>query len=95
MDRRTFLRHSALSSAGIALASSSLANRASALKQVGELERARSHGFGTLLPTPAKNTGETLLAMPQGFEYNVMSKTGKANVERFTDACRARRNVDL
>ncbi|MGD9588680.1 MAG: alkaline phosphatase PhoX [Pyrinomonadaceae bacterium] len=77
MDRRTFLRHSALSSAGIALASGSLANRASALEWTGNIERARSHGFGTLLPTPAKNTGETLLAMPQGFEYNVISKTGR------------------
>jgi len=77
VDRRTFLKNSAISSAGIALASSSLANRASVLERADGLEGFRSPGFGTLMPTRAKNTGETLLALPQGFEYNVMSKTGK------------------
>ncbi|MBC7932676.1 MAG: DUF839 domain-containing protein, partial [Rubrivivax sp.] len=31
---------------------------------------------GTLRPTKARNTGETFLALPEGFEYNVIGKAG-------------------
>ncbi len=33
-------------------------------------------GYGPLFPVKAKNTGETLLALPRGFQYTVMGKTG-------------------
>lgn len=33
-------------------------------------------GYGALSPTPARNTGEVLLALPEGFAYNVFGRTG-------------------
>ena len=41
-----------------------------------DLVALRSPGFGELIPTAAKNTGETFLALPRGFEYNVIGKKG-------------------
>jgi uncharacterized protein len=34
----------------------------------------RAPGFGDLIPTASRNTGETLLSLPRGFEYNVIGK---------------------
>jgi secreted PhoX family phosphatase len=34
-------------------------------------------GYGPLKRVAARNTGETLLALPQGFAYNVLGKTGQ------------------
>jgi secreted PhoX family phosphatase len=34
-------------------------------------------GYGPLTPRAARNTGETLLALPPGFEYNVLGKAGR------------------
>jgi hypothetical protein len=31
-------------------------------------------GYGPLFPTPANNTGEPLLALPEGFQYNVIGR---------------------
>lgn len=33
-------------------------------------------GYGDIKPTASKNTGETLLALPEGFEYTVFGKVG-------------------
>lgn len=33
-------------------------------------------GYGPLQPKAARNTGETLLALPEGFAYNVLGKAG-------------------
>ena len=33
--------------------------------------------YGTLRPTPANNTGENLLALPERFQYNVFGKMGE------------------
>jgi uncharacterized protein len=33
-------------------------------------------GFGPLVPTAAQNTGETLLKLPEGFNYNVLIRNG-------------------
>ncbi|MGH9855471.1 MAG: alkaline phosphatase PhoX, partial [Blastocatellia bacterium] len=33
-------------------------------------------GYGGLRPTKARNTGEEILTLPEGFEYNVIGKTG-------------------
>jgi secreted PhoX family phosphatase len=32
--------------------------------------------YGDLVPTPSENTGETLLALPEGFKYNAFGRTG-------------------
>ena len=32
--------------------------------------------YGDLQPTVSENTGETLLALPEGFKYNVFGRTG-------------------
>jgi secreted PhoX family phosphatase len=76
MKRRDFLQSVGLASGGLALACSGLANRAELLAGSGNLEKFRALGFGELMPTPAKNTGETYLALPNGFEYNVFGKKG-------------------
>lgn len=74
MDRRSFLTTITAASGGLALACSGLARRAEAFSTTGELTNFRSVGFGDLVPTAAKNTGETYLALPKGFEYNVIGK---------------------
>src|SRR5688572_655307 len=78
MDRRSFVSNMALAGGGIALASSSLGRRAQAFVKTGNLEAFRSHGYGGLIPIASKNTGETFLALPKGFEYNVIGKKGDA-----------------
>ncbi len=74
MDRRSFLTNITAASGGLALACSGLARRAEAFSATGELTNFRSAGFGDLVPTAAKNTGETYLALPKGFEYNVIGR---------------------
>ncbi|HWS54910.1 MAG TPA: alkaline phosphatase PhoX [Pyrinomonadaceae bacterium] len=74
LNRRTFLRRGAL--AGGALAMQGFAARA-ALDAAGlNAESRGAAGYGPLRPAKAKNTGETFLALPKGFEYNVLGKTG-------------------
>lgn len=75
MDRRSFL--SSLGAAGgTALLFDGFAERAKAFIPAGGAEGLRATGYGPLAPTAAKNTGETLLALPKGFEYNVVGKIG-------------------
>lgn len=74
MQRRQFLTNLAAFTGGIALASSGLARRSEILTSTGNLSAFRSTGFGDLVPTAAKNTGETYIALPRGFEYNVIGK---------------------
>lgn len=74
MDRRSFLTNITTASGGLALACSGLARRAEGFSRTGDLANLRSAGFGELVPTAAKNTGETYLALPKGFEYNVIGK---------------------
>ncbi len=74
MDRRSFISGLALFSGGLALAGTSLARRAIALEAAGEFEALRAYGYGTLVPTAAKNTGEMILALPAGFEYKVLGR---------------------
>ncbi len=68
MDRRSFIRDLGYFSGGLALASSALSNRA------GALTAPRPYGFGELLPAASANTGETLLTLPKGFQYNVIGR---------------------
>ncbi|MCU1290615.1 MAG: hypothetical protein JWN60_2844 [Acidobacteria bacterium] len=74
MNRRKFLWQLSLATSGAFLAYSGFQNRALALSETGNLDSLRSFGFGELVPTAAKNTGETLLALPRGFQYNVIGK---------------------
>jgi secreted PhoX family phosphatase len=61
-------------SGGLALAGSSLAKRAVAFSQDGDLSKFRAYGYGELVPTASKNTGETFISLPKGFEYNVFGR---------------------
>ena len=74
MDRRSFLRDLAYFSGGLALACSSLGNRAVALADTSNVNAHRAYGFGDLIPTAAKNTGETFISLPKGFDYNVIGR---------------------
>ena len=75
MDRRSFISNLTVSSAALALASTGLGRRAERIANLGaDSTGIKAVGFGDLIPTAAKNTGETLLALPRGFEYNVIGK---------------------
>lgn len=64
-------------SGGLALACSGLANRVFLMDNSANLEKFKAIGFGELIPTAAKNTGETFISLPKGFEYNAFGKKGK------------------
>src|SRR6476620_5321991 len=68
MDRRSFIS---------VLASNGLSRRAEIFSASGDSSTLRSPGYGELIPTASKNTGETLLTLPRGFEYNVIGKFDK------------------
>jgi len=74
MDRRTFLSNLSVFSGGLLLACSGLNRRAEIFGQTGDVTNLRASGYGELVPTVTKNTGETYLALPKGFEYNVVGK---------------------
>ena len=78
MDRRSFISNLSIATGSIALASSSLGKRALALTETGPFAEFRAFGYGDLIPTASKNTGETFLSLPKGFEYNVIGKKGVA-----------------
>jgi len=73
MDRRSFISKLTVASGSLALACTGLNRRAEVLA-AGDTAQFRAAGFGDLHPTASKNTGETLLALPKGFEYNVIGK---------------------
>lgn len=74
MERREFLRDLAFVSGGLALACSSLGNRAMSMAETSQPTPLRASGYGDLVPTAAKNTGETFLSLPKGFDYNVIGR---------------------
>src|SRR5829696_8564611 len=74
MDRRSFISTLGVSSAGLALACGGLSRRAETFAATGDFSDLQSPGYGELIPTATKNTGETFLALPRGFEYNVIGK---------------------
>ena len=60
-----------------AFAFSGLVNRAAALSSYHLASPPLSSpGYGPLFPTKSSNTSETLLALPKGFQYTVIGKTG-------------------
>ncbi|MFN0280103.1 MAG: alkaline phosphatase PhoX [Pyrinomonadaceae bacterium] len=74
MDRRSFISNLAYGSAGLALACTSFGRRDMLFAQDANISKKRAVGYGELFPTAAKNTGETYLKLPKGFEYNVIGK---------------------
>lgn len=76
MDRRSFISNLSLAAGALALACNSLGERAAAFAHNGNFTALRSEGFGELVPTATKNTGEVFLSLPKGFEYNVIGKRG-------------------
>jgi secreted PhoX family phosphatase len=76
INRRKFLSKTA-QTAGVAFAMQSFVARG-ALADSGNGSRGKkSDGdYGDLVPTATENTGETLLALPQGFRYTVFGRTG-------------------
>ncbi|HEX8287755.1 MAG TPA: alkaline phosphatase PhoX [Pyrinomonadaceae bacterium] len=74
MNRRNFLWQLGLATSGTFLAFSGFQRRAEGFVENGNLANLRAQGFGELVPTAAKNTGETYLALPKGFEYNIIGK---------------------
>lgn len=78
MDRRKFLYSAGLFSGGLLLASNGLTKRTEAFNETGNLSHLRAFGYGEIAPVAAKNTGEKMLALPPGFEYNVIGKVGTA-----------------
>jgi len=78
MDRRSFISTLGTSSVGIALACNALGRRSEIFLDTGTVSNLKAFGYGRLAPTAAKNTGEVCLALPQGFEYNVIGKKGAA-----------------
>ena len=77
MNRRSFIKDLAMFSGGIALAGTSLVRRTEIYAAAGDSAAYRAIGYGSLTPTAAANTGEKLLALPAGFNYNVISRTKK------------------
>ena len=77
MDRRNFLQRLGIASGGLIVACAGLSKRSEVLAQTGNFSDLRAAGYGELIPTAAKNNGETYLALPRGFEYNAIGFTGK------------------
>ena len=75
MDRRDFLTTS--TAAGTFLLFNGMTNRASAFVETGSRDALKTAGYGPLFPVASKNTGETLLSLPKGFEYTAIGKVGK------------------
>ena len=76
MDRRNFIFTAGMAGAG-AFAFSGLVNRAALLSANHVSKSSLSTlSYGPLFPTKSNNTGETLLALPKGFQYTVIGKTG-------------------
>jgi secreted PhoX family phosphatase len=76
MNRRNFLWTLSLTTSGTALALSGFTKRAEILAETNNFSSSKALGFGELAPAVAKNTGDTYLALPKGFEYNVIGKIG-------------------
>jgi hypothetical protein len=74
MNRRNFLLTAAAGAGSLMFAG--FAHRARLFAETGDLAKIKAVGYGELFPTAAKNTGETLLALPKGFEYTVIGKKG-------------------
>ena len=78
IDRRTFLRGSAAVGGAIFGLDGLIARGALAVPHSkSSIATKGTGGYGPLAPTAARNTGEVLLALPDGFQYNVISRAGR------------------
>jgi secreted PhoX family phosphatase len=82
MDRRNFLFQLSMYSGSFAMASLGLTRRAEAFSDTGNLSNLKAAGYGELFPMAAKNTGETFLALPKGFEYTMIGKVGAVMADK-------------
>jgi len=79
VSRRTFINRLVLAG-GAAAGASAFAARAGLFELYGgELKSVDgASGYGVLSPRATANTGETLLHLPEGFQYNVIGRAGSA-----------------
>jgi secreted PhoX family phosphatase len=73
VTRRNFVQGSAVLGAGLAIGGPISAYAANS-KQGGK--RRKALGFGPLAPTPEKDSGLAYLALPKGFEYRLINRSG-------------------
>lgn len=78
MDRRSFISNLSIFTSGLALASTSFGRHIARVERSGSIDDLRVIGYGDLRPTPALNTGETFLALPRGFQYNIIGRKDSA-----------------
>lgn len=77
MNRRSFLSRTLISGSA-ALMLGGFYKRSQASARLDSVSRLKAYGYGDLMPKAAANTGEKVLALPPGFEYNVIGKVGTA-----------------
>ncbi|MGI8640884.1 MAG: alkaline phosphatase PhoX [Pyrinomonadaceae bacterium] len=82
MNRRDFLFNAALAGGGGVLMFGGFSRRANIFAETKKFEALRAVGFGELSPVAARNTGETFLALPKGFEYKVFGKVGDVMTDK-------------
>ncbi|MBC7930015.1 MAG: DUF839 domain-containing protein, partial [Rubrivivax sp.] len=77
-DRRAFLHQSILAGGALALQGFTACLTHSPIRNDAALKNSGGEGgsYGMLRPVKARNTGETFLALPEGFEYNVIGRAG-------------------
>jgi uncharacterized protein len=76
INRRKFLSRT-IQTTGVAFAMQSFVARGALAASGGGRRGKKSDGdYGDLVPAVSENTGETLLALPVGFKYNVFGRTG-------------------
>ena len=73
-SRRKFLKDTLAAGGGYFLFQQTLSRLA--LSQTGKALNSTEALYGPLNPVAAANTGEILLSLPSGFQYNVFGKTG-------------------
>jgi len=72
LSRRMFIQLGAVTSGAFAAGLTEFGRLHAGVPQSG----GTIPGFGPLVPTAAENTGEILLALPEGFKYNVLIRRG-------------------
>jgi len=76
INRRNFLSRT-VQTTGVAFAMQSFVARGTlAASGAGRRRDSCNGDYGELVPTVSENTGETLLALPEGFKYNAFGRTG-------------------
>jgi secreted PhoX family phosphatase len=74
--RRLLQTATALSTTGALLGVEGMVARALHAQELGRQKPDVPGGYGKLRPTPAQNTGEYVLAVPEGFSYTVFGGVG-------------------